>query len=401
VTHSVLVQETVRGRVCECRFGQAPMVLGTAAGASFKLLDKQVSELHCHLRPEADGSLTVADTSTSGTWVNGEQVRGQAPAKAGDVLRLGPEARLHVLGVMDPAAPKRVHGILNVPQRIDSFILLRVVGRGAAGLVYEAYDSAADRRVAIKVMISGGRAAPPVVQRFKREAKLQGTLRDYPGIVSVYALGTVPDSGELYTVMEYVDGTTLSEQIQAGMPRLNGLRVMARVARAVDYAHDHGLVHRDLKPANVMVTTRDVIRLTDFGVCKALEDEDGMTATGVMLGTPCYMAPEQIDDAKRVGTPADIYALGVLLYVVLTGKKPFNGDSLRTILTDVEAGNYTPPIEVDPTIDPVLDALCRKAMHLVPMERPGKAREVATAIEDWLRRADPPTRIKLRKPGSK
>ncbi len=374
------------------------MILGSGSGATFKLYDKQVSEQHCHLRAEADGTVTVADTSTSGTWVGDVRVQGQASAKAGDVLRLGPETRLHVLGVMNPASPTRVRGILNVPQRIDSYLLLRVVGRGAAGLVYEAYDAKEDRRVAIKVMIAGGRAAPSVIQRFKREAELQGKLRDYPGIVSVYALGTVPDSGELYTVMEFVDGVTLAEQIQAGLPRLKGLRIVARVARAVDYAHEHGLIHRDLKPANVMVSKTDVIRLTDFGVCKALEDDDGMTATGVMLGTPCYMAPEQIDDAKRVGTLADVYALGVLLYLILTGRKPFAGDSLRVILTAVEAGDYTPPIEVDPGVDPALDALCRKTMHLVPMERTATARELATLLEDWLRKADPPTRIKLRKP---
>jgi serine/threonine protein kinase len=374
------------------------MIVGTGGGSTFKLYDKQVSEQHCHVRAEADGTVTVADTSTSGTWVGDVRVQGKATARAGDVLRLGAETRLHVLGVMDPSAPARIRGILNVPQRLETYLLLRVVGRGAAGLVYEAYDAKEDRRVAIKVMIAGGRAAPSVVQRFKREAELQGKLRDYPGIVSVYALGTVPDSGELFTVMEYVDGATLAEQIQEGIPLLKGLRIVARVARAVGYAHEHGLIHRDLKPANVMVSKADVIRLTDFGVCKALEDEDGMTATGVMLGTPCYMAPEQIDDAKRVGTPADVYALGVLLYLILTGRKPFTGGSLRVILTAVEAGDYVSPIEANPRTDPALDALCRKAMHLVPMERPETALALANELEEWLRRADPPTRIKLRRP---
>jgi serine/threonine-protein kinase len=367
----------------------------------FHLRGTPVAGHHCDIRAEADGSISIVPASPDGVWINGQQVHARGSARVGDRLRLGKETEVRVLGFLRANAPSREKGLLTVPQLLPPhYLLLRVVGRGAAGLVYEAFDRKENRRVAIKVMLSGGRASPQVVQRFQREARLQGTLGDYPGIVSVYALGTVPDSGELFCVMEYVDGVTLKAQIDAGLPRMSGVRIAARIARAVAYAHEHGLVHRDLKPANVMVSERGVIRLTDFGVCKALEENDGVTATGVMLGTPCYMAPEQIEDAKRVGPEADIYALGVLLYVVVTGEKPFRGNSLRVILQAVESGHFAKPRAIDATIDPEVEAICLKAMHLVPLERHASALDLAQELEDYLRRVDPPKKVKLRLPGS-
>jgi serine/threonine protein kinase len=400
VTDAVLIQETDRGRVCMCPPGQ-PISVGCAEGVDFQLRNAPVADRHCDLRAEADGSLSVVPTSAEGVWINGQEVHSRGSARAGDRVRLGRETELHVLGILRADAPRRIKGLLQVPQLLEPhYILLRMVGRGAAGLVYEAFDRKENRRVAIKVMLAGGRASPQVVQRFQREARLQATLGDYPGIVSVYALGTVPDSGELFCVMEYVDGITLQDQIAAGLPRMSGVRIAARVARAVAYAHEHGLVHRDLKPANVMVSARGVIRLTDFGVCKALAEDAGVTATGVMLGTPCYMAPEQIADAKRVGPEADIYALGILLYVVITGQKPFRGSSLRVILQAVEAGTFSEPSAIDPSIDPEVEAICLKAMHQVPMERQASALEFAQELEAYLRGADPPKKVKLRLPKS-
>jgi serine/threonine-protein kinase len=395
-TH-VLVQEARRGRVCEVPLG-AHVVLGSAEGQGFRLRDEGVAAQHCALVGRPDGRLDVRDQA--GTTINGVPVGPGTVAGPGDVLGLG-EARLTVLGVLRPDAPARVKGTLNVPQVLPPhYVLLRVAGKGAAGLVYEAYDRVADRRVAIKVLISGGRAIPELVERFRREVALQARLRDYPGIISVYDAGTVPDSGNLFGVMEFVTGDTLRDVVKRGVTRKEGVKLVARVARATHYAHEHGLIHRDLKPANVMVSEKGLVRLADFGLCKALEGDDGLTATGVMLGTPSYMAPEQIDDSKRVGHLADVYSLGVTLYVVLTGQIPFQGRGVGEVLAKVEESDYPPPRQVDPSIDPELAELCVECMDFVPEQRPPSAMAVARRLEAWLKRVDPPTRIKLRPPGS-
>jgi serine/threonine protein kinase len=191
----------------------------------------------------------------------------------------------------------------------------------------------------------------------------------------------------------------LRDRIRHGLPRLEAVRLIARVARAVAYAHEHGLVHRDLKPGNVLVSERGVIRLTDFGVSKALEDEEGITATGALLGTPAYMAPEQVEDAKRVGPEADIYSLGVILYLALTGRLPFAGKSLNEVLDRVLEGDLVAPREIDSTIDPELEAICLKAMSVAPADRHGSAMDFARALDAWGRRAAPPRRVTLRAPG--
>ncbi len=398
VSHSVLLQESIRGRVCVCPLG-ARVIVGSEPDAGFRVRHKLVSPFHCELITLPNGSVKLTELCVDSTTVNGVPMTGEVLARAGDILRLGPKVELRVLGVLDPSAPKRAKGMLNVPQWLEEqYLLLRVVGHGAAGLVYEAYDKAEDRRVAIKVLIAGGRALPQVIDRFRREAELQARLRDYPGIVSVYAFGTVPDSGELFCVMEYVTGNTLRDRVRLGLTRVDGVRLMARIARAADYAHENGLIHRDLKPANVMVNDKGVIRVTDFGLCKALEDEEGLTATGVMLGTPSYMAPEQIDDSKRVGKAADVYSLGAILYVILTSELPFQGKTLGVILDNVMQGVFKKPTEFDSTIDAGLEGICLKAMHHTPLERHASALEMGRALEAWVKRVAPPKRVTLRHP---
>ena len=154
----------------------------------------------------------------------------------------------------------------------ERFEIVSLIGRGGMGSVYEAVHIHTEKRVAVKLLLAGGRATPELVERFKREAIVQGSLRDYPGIVRAYDLGTLPDTGELFFSMEFIKGDTLRQRVKAGLTRAEGVHLMARVARAVHYAHEHGVVHRDLKPGNVMVGEKGVIRLTDFGVCKALEE---------------------------------------------------------------------------------------------------------------------------------
>ncbi len=396
----VLVQDVDRGQVHACPTWQ-PLVVGRDPEAcALVIKDRHVSRRHCELYAELDGRLRVRPLSEKPTFVNGQRVEGEAHARAGEAITLARAVTLQVMGVLDPVAPRRdKDGWLTLPQRLlPHLIILRMVGHGGAGIVYEAWDEQLRRRVAVKLLLLGGRATPELVERFKREAVLQGSLREYPGIVRVHDLGTLPDTGELFFSMEFVKGDTLRQRIKGGLPRLEGVRLMARVARAVHYANEHGIVHRDLKPGNVMVSDKGVIRLTDFGVCKALEDQDSLTMTGVMMGTPNYMAPEQIDDAKRVGPTADVYGLGAILYHVLTGRPPFVGDDLNVMLDQVARGDYPPPESIDATVDPTLSAICRQAMNVDPSDRTPTALALAEALEGWLRRHDPPKKVTLRRP---
>jgi serine/threonine protein kinase len=395
----VVVQEQHKGRAHVCPTWVS-VAVGRDPGCAFAIKEESVSRRHCELYADIDGSLKVKDTSSQGTFLNGAKVEGEAVARTGDELRLGRDVRLIFVGPLYPSVPRRdPQGQLTLPQRLTpNLVLLRAVGHGGAGVVFEAMDEALRRRVAVKLLLLGGRASDELLERFRREAAVQASLKDYPGIVRFHELGKVPDSGELFFTMEFVAGGTLRQKIKDGLPgdHVAGARLMARIARAVHYAHEHQIVHRDLKPGNVMLTPDDAIRLTDFGVAKALEDEQSITLTGVMMGTPNYMAPEQVEDAKRVGPEADIYGLGAICYHALTGHPPFLGDDLNKLLDDVVQGRLLPPEQVDPKLDPELAGVVKKAMARAPGDRWPTALALAKALEAWARRVDPPARVTLR-----
>jgi class 3 adenylate cyclase len=268
----------------------------------------------------------------------------------------------------------------------DRYRLGDELGRGSAGIVLAAHDERLDRPVAIK-RLPVGRATPSQVERLRREAKLAAKLGDHPGIVAAWDLGTDlgtwPETGEPFLVLERVDGPSLAEVLSGDAPpdRAAGLRWVGQVARAVGHAHDHGVVHRDLKPANVLIGPDGAARVTDFGVARALGNPGSLTETGHTLGTPAYVAPEQLDDPRAVGPPADVYGLGGLLYAVLTGRSPFDSGSWRATLVAVLRGALVPPREHDPTVPPRLDALCRQALALDPAQRPASAAAFAQALE--------------------
>lgn len=399
---SVLIQEVERGIVHRCPVG-VPLLAGRSpTKCRIVTTNEHVSRRHVELYAEPDGRLRVRDQgSKRGTYLNGAKLRDATVyAGSGDTIRLGPTWTLRVLGLLDPTGPPRlVDGTLALPHAITRrYTLLRPVGRGAAGMVYEGFDEERRSRCAVKLLMVGGPAGDEVITRFKREAILQARLADYPGIVTVRDFGKADHGGELFFTMDFVPGRTLRDLMQEGIARKDGLRYLSRVGRAVHFAHERGILHRDLKPANVLVSGKGVIRLTDFGLCKALEGTDGITGTGTMLGTPNYMAPEQIDDSKRVGVAADVYALGAMLYVVLTGALPYQGRSVAEVLGKVQAGDLVPPSRHEPSTAPALEALCLQTLSLDPARRPTSALAFAKALEDWLKGADPPQRVRLSLP---
>jgi serine/threonine-protein kinase len=280
----------------------------------------------------------------------------------------------------DPYADIDV-GSVFAGHRIDD-----VVGKGGMGVVYRATDLALDRRVALKVVAPGVARDPVFRARFMRECRLAAGL-DHPHVVPIFHAGE--DSGRLYVTMRFVDGSDLRTLLKGegplDPPRAVGL--IEQVAAALDEAHGHGLVHRDVKPANILIGNRDNaehVFLADFGISKHRATEPGLTFTGIAIGTPDYMAPEQAE-ARDVDGRADIYSLGCVLFQALSGHIPFERDSDVDKLW-AHVHEPPPPLEtVRPGLPQALDAALSRALAKDPGDRHQSAgafaREVLAALE--------------------
>jgi serine/threonine-protein kinase len=410
-----MLRDPQTGKTTPCAVG-LELVVGREAIAGQATLvcsDPHVSRRHCRLTGEPDGRLRVVDTSSYGTYINARPVRGEAFAGPGDVLTLGHNYKLVVQEAIDtnaptvatpsglqapssgpynPLADTRQGDPLQAPNSPpalvgDRYQVQDVLGEGGMGVVYRAHDRQTDRPCAIKVLRASikGTQHDEALKRFRREATLTYGLRDHPGIVQVFDTGALQPSGQLYYVMELVDGESLSSKISRGLPHNEGAWLVAQVARSVAYAHDQEVIHRDLKPANVLVAKTGMVHLTDFGVARALDEEESrLTLSGTALGTPSYMAPEQIADSKQAGTAADVYGLGAILYAVLTRRPPFVQKRLGRLIAAVQSGSVQRPRELDPTVDPELESICLKAMAVEPRQRYSSAAALADAIEAWL-----------------
>ncbi|RMG12800.1 MAG: serine/threonine protein kinase [Planctomycetota bacterium] len=259
----------------------------------------------------------------------------------------------------------------------------RELARGGMGVVYEAFDRVRGAPCALKLL--EGQVRRTQAARFRREAMLGARLAGHPGIVAPYDAGVLP-SRRLYCVMELVEGGVPFDRYVRGLPRERAVRLVVEVARAVAYAHERGVVHRDLKPANVLVDAQGRARLTDFGVAKNLDEGDGLTATGAVVGTLDFMPPEQLLDSKRVDERSDVYGLGALLYVALTGRPPLPLQrlSLREALLEAPELTVPSPRQHDPSIDRGLATLCLRALARNPAERHEGALVFARDLEAWL-----------------
>lgn len=293
---------------------------------------------------------------------------------------------------------------------VGDFELLDELGRGGMGVVYRARHTRLDRIVALKVILSGSHAGPKERDRFRREVLAAGRL-DHPNIVRVHEVGE--HDGRPYCAMEYVGGGNLAD-LAAGQPwpADAAARLVALIARAAHHAHERGIVHRDLKPANILLApynpdadSRDVPepansvrvvgatsgamcpKITDFGLAKSLSDlEPGPTLTGDVLGTPAYMAPEQAEGAvHRLGPPTDVWALGVILYELLTGRPPFQGDSAAETLQLVRRDEPVAPRRVRPKVPRDLEIICLKCLEKAPGSRYATAAALADDLERWRR----------------
>ncbi len=260
--------------------------------------------------------------------------------------------------------------------------LIRELGRGGMGVVYLAKQRELDRLVALKMILSNFLASEHVIHRFHIEAKAAARLR-HPHIVQVFDTGRC--HGQYYFAMDYVDGWSLEERLQSGpMPAADAASLMIPVARAVAHLHQHGIVHRDLKPSNILIDRTGHPYLTDFGLAKMLEGGAGKTATGMVMGTPSYMAPEQAASGREIGPLCDVYSLGAILYEMLAGRPPFREATPMDTLVQVLEGEPTPPRQINPAIPRDLEVVCLKCLEKPSGNRYPSAAAFADDLERYL-----------------
>ncbi len=270
-----------------------------------------------------------------------------------------------------------------VGQVIDGYQILSVLGKGGMGVVYKARQASMDRIVAIKMILGGRFATSEDVQRFYTEAQAAGRT-GHPNIVDVYEVDQC--EGQHYFAMEFVEGCDLSDIAKQGAlsPR-RAATYMKTIADAIHSAHESGVLHRDLKPANVLIDENDRPRVTDFGLAKHVDDDSGLTASGAAVGTPSYMSPEQAKGHhKSVSRRTDVYSLGAILYVMLTGRAPFRAKTSFQTITEVINLEPTPPIEINRDANVDLQTICLKCLCKDPADRYATAQELADELNRFL-----------------
>jgi serine/threonine protein kinase len=294
-------------------------------------------------------------------------------------------------GQANPGVPPSGSGATDgVPATIGPFQVRKKLGQGAFGVVYHGYHPFLKKEVAVKVLRAEALSSPQSVQRFEREAQVLAQMR-HPNVPHVYDAGK--HGNDYYIASDYIAGKDLTALIpEGGMEPARAVRLVLQMLRALGYAHELGIVHRDVKPSNARVDGRDTLFLMDFGLASwaapeavpAGDDARRLTRSGMLVGTPAYMAPEQASGlGTQAGPAADLYAAGVVLYELLTGRLPFEGDSLVGMLYAVVHTPPTPPSHYRPRLDARLEAVCLRALAKRPEDRYRSAAEFAATLEDW------------------
>jgi serine/threonine-protein kinase len=278
------------------------------------------------------------------------------------------------------------HPITPVPYsaglpQVPGYEVEAVLGRGGMGVVYKARHLRLKRTVALKMLLVGAYAGPRERARFQREAEAVAGLR-HGNIVQVHDVGD--HEGMPYFTMEFVEGGSLAQKL-AGTPQpaRPAAALVATLAAAMQVAHQSGIVHRDLKPGNILLTADGTPKITDFGLARRLEGDAQLTHTGLPVGTPGYMAPEQAQgEVHAIGPSVDVYALGVILYELLTGRLPFQGETAAATIQQVLTRDPVPPARLNPTVPRDLETICLKCLSKESQRRYASA----AALADDLRR---------------
>jgi WD40 repeat protein/tRNA A-37 threonylcarbamoyl transferase component Bud32 len=284
-------------------------------------------------------------------------------------------------GLDGEAGPDR-DDALTVPI-VPGFEILGILGQGGMSVVYLARQAALNRLVALKVIRGRVYADPEVAARFRDEAEVAARFH-HPNIIQVHEVGEFEGQG--YLVLEYASGGSLQQKLAGNpQPPRDSARLIEQLARALYYAHQRGIIHRDLKPANVVLAEESVPKVTDFGLAKLMEREAGLTRTGDIMGTPSYMAPEQARGTPSdVTGAADIYALGAILYEMLTGRPPFKGSTPLSTLSQAAEQDALPPGRLQRHLPSELDTICLKCLEKDPRKRYASAQDLADDLRRFL-----------------
>ncbi|MGI8601554.1 MAG: serine/threonine-protein kinase, partial [Verrucomicrobiales bacterium] len=266
-------------------------------------------------------------------------------------------------------------------ETLGDYDLIEEIGRGGMGVVWRARQRGLGRIVAVKVVLGGDFASIEARERFRAEAHAAARLQ-HPHIVRIHEIGEA--DGLPFFSMDYVEGATLNDLARGEpLPARRAAELVHSIALAVQHAHEHGVLHRDLKPSNILIDLSGATRITDFGLAKLLEADSNLTLSGQALGSPPFMPPEQVRRGRA--TPAsDVYSLGAILYYLLTGRPPFQGDSVATILAQVENAEPLAPRRLNPSVPADLQNICLRCLEKAPTARYGTAQALAEDLARFL-----------------
>src|SRR6267142_210143 len=279
---------------------------------------------------------------------------------------------------------RRIEITMPTVTKAGRYEVVSELGRGAMGVVYKAVDPVIGRTVAVKTIKLSeegtGLSRPELLARFQTEARAAGLLT-HPNIVVVFDAGE--EDGLYYITMELVEGKSLQAMLDAGQafPLPRTLRIMEQTCSALQFAHERSVVHRDIKPANLMLTGDDTVKITDFGTAKILQFGT-VQQTAHVMGTPSYMSPEQVK-GRAVDGRSDIFSLGVMLYELVTGEKPFPGQNITTVIYKIVNEGPVPPRQIDPSIHPGISAVVMKALEKEPEQRYQSCREMLEDLKSY------------------
>jgi eukaryotic-like serine/threonine-protein kinase len=314
-------------------------------------------------------------------------------ARAGLATALGsdcPEAKRNEIEehAPEPHSPAALNGVVDrtvspATHRFGDYELLDEIAHGGMGTVFKARQRSLNRIVAIKVVRGGALATDDDRKRFRQEAEAVAAL-DHPNIVPIYEVGEY--DGLSYFSMKLASGGSVAERLSHYTADLrSAAKLVATVARAIQYAHERGILHRDLKPSNIVIDEHGQPQVSDFGLAKRMEGDSELTQSGTILGTPSYMAPEQaLGKRKAIGTATDVYGLGAVLYTLVTGRPPFRGDSVLETIEQVKKSEPEPPSGVNRRVNRDLQTICLKCLEKEPERRYVSAQDVAVDLERFL-----------------
>jgi serine/threonine protein kinase len=265
---------------------------------------------------------------------------------------------------------------------IPGYDILEELGRGGMGVVFKARQVHLDRVVAVKMMLPRAVVGAEELSRFRVEAQAAARL-DHPNIVRVFDFGE--HEGRPYFSMEFVPGGSLRTLLGAAWQPAAAAGLVHTLAEAIHHAHQRQVIHRDLKPANVLMHQGSTPKISDFGLAKKLDSDVDLTATGQLLGTVQYMAPEQATgDKGAIGPATDVHALGLILYQLLTGRPAFQGSTLLEILEHIRGREPAPPRTLAPGVPAALESICLRCLHKPPHRRFATARALAESLQAFL-----------------